>query len=79
MIKIGLSTHRSNAIGFGQGGSFVAEPVLLRQVQNYVTHGMAGFKNSLNRLFLILRLTIIIWIATLGEEFKEDSCHLLTV
>jgi hypothetical protein len=41
-FKKGFLTHGSNAIGFGQGGSSLAAPILLRQVQNYATHGMAG-------------------------------------
>jgi len=41
-FKKGYHTHTGNAIGFGQGGASVAAPILLRQVQNSATHGMAG-------------------------------------
>jgi len=58
----------------------VVEPILLRQVQNYVTHGMAGFLISARRAdFIFCLLTIVGVIAKLGEGFKEDTCLLLTV
>jgi len=48
--------YKGDAIGFGQGGSHIAEPGLLRQVQNFAAHGMAGpffnlFCNSPSRSF----------------------------
>jgi len=50
-LKKGYLYHTSNAIGFGQGGASVAAPILLRQVQNSTTHGMAGTFLQPYRLF----------------------------
>jgi len=41
-LEKGFHNCKGNAIGFGQGGAPAAEPILLRQVQNSTTHGMAG-------------------------------------
>lgn len=38
----GSITVGRTAIGFGQGKSSACGSTLLRQVQNYATHGMAG-------------------------------------
>jgi len=41
-FKQRVFTFRCNAIGLGQGGAYEEEPILRKQVQNCVAHGMAG-------------------------------------